>query len=412
MEQKKKILVVSYFFFPLNTSASIRVANILKSCRAEKTRVVTVPWSRMEKSHLDSQRTESLSEKVTIVEVPTLDPTFFKLTRQISYSTGNIEEKKRSGLIKRLLRRLYRFMDFIAVPDSKVLWALSFIKYLVLNKESLRSDIVVSTGPPFSTFVIGYILSRFYKVPFVIDYQDLWNSHPDAETGNFFSKRAERFFLKKADLVFFVNEMVEKYTLDYFSIKVRSKILPLGYDKGHVNGFRKDRVKEIGYFGRLYGGRNISSFLAFLNSQTVAEPVELHFAGKDYSDTLVMNRFVIDYGLLTESELVKLAQKMDAFLLIVSPNYTVDITNKLMFYIQFAKPILAIVPKDGAAWTLVNKYRLGITIDSKLDLHVQAVRIADAINDLPKMSGKIEPPGDLLNDRISEQFLDQVQSVS
>ena len=89
--------------------------------------------------------------------------------------------------------------------DNYIGWVLpGIIKGFLLIKKH-KFEIVIVTGPPFSSFLIPYVISFFLKFKFILDYRDPWILYLNNDS-NFKRKInwfVEKKILRRADLIIF-----------------------------------------------------------------------------------------------------------------------------------------------------------------------------------------------------------------
>src|SRR4029453_3523606 len=93
-------------------------------------------------------------------------------------------------------------------PDPQVLWNAPAFRAAVRTLRDVRHDVIVASGPPFSSLMLGAALSRYTKVPLVLDYRDEWdvsNTHWENRrpgTPSLALQRVmERYGLRRATMV-------------------------------------------------------------------------------------------------------------------------------------------------------------------------------------------------------------------
>ena len=104
----------------------------------------------------------------------------------------------------------------------------------IYDKKVLNSKTVIVTGPPFSSFLIPYIISFFLRFKFIVDYRDPWilylsnYSNLRKKINWFFEKR----ILQRADCLIFntINAMKGYFALNLnFDIEEKSFVIPNAY---------------------------------------------------------------------------------------------------------------------------------------------------------------------------------------
>ena len=200
----KKILFISYYFPPCANSGSHRVLRLAKEIRKHnlETIVLTVKdgyWGRTPR--IDHNLLDSF--KGSVYRTKILYP----------YKHGG------NGLIARIVRRIWSEMTF---PEDKITWTFTAIlkAFDLVKKEKI--DCVFITGPPYSPFLIGYILKRFFDIPVCIDYRDPWigsSYYIKRKWKGFLSRILEKHILSQVDKVYSATPKMTEFIKQNSSLK-------------------------------------------------------------------------------------------------------------------------------------------------------------------------------------------------
>ena len=81
----------------------------------------------------------------------------------------------------------------LLVPDRHVLWLATALPQLMAVAARGKARIIVASAPPYTTFVLGYVLALLTGLPLVLDFRDVWSglyaSGYDPAQANLFRKR-------------------------------------------------------------------------------------------------------------------------------------------------------------------------------------------------------------------------------
>ncbi len=305
-----------------------------------------------------------------------------------------------------LLRLPFKFLGTrIMTPDSEFFWyyfnrdrALDLIK-----KEDIK--IIYSTSFPYSSHLLGlYIKKKMPKIKWIVDFRDEWTNNPYHQDDWY---RRVKFSLEKKKelevtggcdyLITNTPFMLENFISDTPSLEARSTYIPNGYDQEDFEDLEDQRDGGdkfvITYTGSLYGRRNLDEFLDGLkisleSGQVDKDLLDIRVVGNIYKD--VLDEYAEKYGLvghmesfgyLPHKESIQMLYKTDILLLVIgkgkgSRNFY---TGKIFEYIKANRPILAIVPEDGAAASVINETNTGLVVDPE-----NTMAISQAINELYK----------------------------
>jgi hypothetical protein len=117
----------------------------------------------------DKSLTADIPEQTIVRRAPTWEPGY--ALKSAVASGGGDRGAGLGGRAKRLVRRLG---SFVLQPDPQVLWLPGAIREGSRLLREIRHDVVMVSGPPFSTFLVGTALARRARLPLVLDYRDEW----------------------------------------------------------------------------------------------------------------------------------------------------------------------------------------------------------------------------------------------
>jgi glycosyltransferase involved in cell wall biosynthesis len=161
--------------------------------------------------------------------------------------------------------------------------------------------------------------------------------------------------------------------------------IPNGYDEGMVRlqGEPKATALEPDKFNIVYGGtfsshtwpqNFLKALTALVNEKpSLEEKIRVFFIGNSATPKVLslveqtaLKRMVRLIPYLPHDELILYLHGADVLLLLIGPTPRADFlhTGKIFEYIAIGKPILAIVPPEGAAAQLIRKTRTGFVANS------------------------------------------------
>lgn len=291
---------------------------------------------------------------------------------------------------KGLLRLPLKFLGAkIMSPDSEYLWYYFNRKKVadIIKKENISC--IYTTSFPYSSHLMGQYLKRMMPdLVWLADFRDEWTNNP-YHLDSFIrriklkaERRMELSITRETDyLIANTPFMLENFLEDTPSLKGRSTFIPNGFDEEDFQGLvnKRDGGKKfvITYSGSLYGRRNLDEFLDGLkisldNKKIDKNDLEIRIVGniydsviKSYADKYDLNGVIKSYGYLPHKDSIQMLYNSDIILLVIgkgkgSKNFY---TGKIFEYIRVDRPILAIVPTDGAAGQVINETNTGIVVD-------------------------------------------------
>jgi glycosyltransferase involved in cell wall biosynthesis len=375
MDKPLKALIISYYWPPSGGSGVQRwmyFARYLGSFGIEPV-VVTVDEQYASYKTTDA----SLLQKIASVEVhktKTLEPLrFYSFLKsghaQQEIPQGNVGGKKKSPLDQ--LATYVRGNFFI--PDARVGWnRYAYRKAAeLLAQESF--DVVITTGPPHSTHLVGLALKQKFQLPWIADFRDPWTElyynslFKRTARSQRKDKQLELSVLQQSDLVLTIGPSMQE---------LLSSKIPAQKDKVHFiyNGYDAELMSEIvpvkktrftlAHIGILSEKQSYQSLAAAIKLVLEQHPefeIDLILAG-DVSENIVSTFHQIPglqtryLGKLTHREALQLM--FDVHLLTnclaLIAESRILISGKLMEYLATGNPILAIGDTGGDAANLLT----------------------------------------------------------
>ncbi|WP_353093397.1 glycosyltransferase [Tissierella praeacuta] len=274
-------------------------------------------------------------------------------------------------------------------PDSEYFWYYFNRDKVVDIIKKKNINIIYTTSFPYSSHLMGLYIKRLLPdIRWITDFRDEWTNNPYHLDS--WHKRVKLKFEKEKELEvtsecdFLITNtpfMLENFIKDNPSLIGRSTYIPNGYDEEdfiELNDVRDGGDKfVITYTGSLYGRRNLIEFLDGLkiavdNNKIDKNKLEIRVVGNIYQE--VLNEYAEKYdlvdnmksfGYLPHRESIQMLYNSDILLLVIgkgkgSKNFY---TGKIFEYIKVNRPILAIVPEDGAAAQVINETNTGTVVD-------------------------------------------------
>jgi glycosyltransferase involved in cell wall biosynthesis len=388
----KKVLIITYYWPPSGGSGVQRWMYFAKylSEFGIKPYVLTVDPAYASYKFID----KSFEKKISQVEVyRTLSSEPFTIYSKVigKKKTDAIPQGFSGESNPGLLQKAGRFIrgNFF-IPDARKGW----IKFALQEARKIISqnkiDIIITTGPPHSTHLIGLKLKKEFDLKWVVDFRDPW-------TEVFYNKlfyrtswaintdrKLEKQVLNAADKVLTIGPSMAKLLqskVDDVSGNSKVQYIFNGYDQEVFKSLvhKKDKNQfTICHLGILTDNQPVDGFI---------EAMKIFFKEKNVTDShiklLLIGRIspgildklksalpglkleVIDY--LSHEEAMQ--QIMNADLLFNSladvPDGKYLISGKLMEYIATGNPVLCLGDESGDAAMLLNEFEDAKVFDRK-----------------------------------------------
>jgi glycosyltransferase involved in cell wall biosynthesis len=282
------------------------------------------------------------------------------------------------------LQGIARFMRQVALtprrfvlPDENGLWALTAIKEAIRIVREEGIDVVVTTSPPNSIHLIGAAVRQRTGIRWIADLRDSLISKSDRHVERMSVRAKEHvqhwvaaLVANRADgIVGVTDSIIEE--LRRVNPDLRAVVVPNGADYEDFHGLEYESSERfrITHTGSFFGKRDPRPFLEALAA--CDECVVARFVGEfrrsdqvwaerlGLGDRLELERF------LPRGRALELQRNSEALLLLL-PEIGArgrDVpSGKLFEYLAAGRPILALVPPDGAASDLVRAADAGIVV--------------------------------------------------
>jgi len=277
----------------------------------------------------------------------------------------------------------------ILIPDGEIIWARFAKKEAEKEIDKGSIDLIYTTSYPYSDHLLGLALKKKYNgIPWVADFRDEWTNNPyllDNPHNRIrmkIERKMEDMVLQAADmLITNTPVMLENFLKRDPSLKKKFHVIPNGFDREDFIGLTPVRPGEkklvFTYTGLLYGRRKPDTFFKALSSLIESGTVQkehicVKFIGnyKEHVMNETINRFNLNgvvnvYPYMEHKECLNHLAGSDILLLIEGsgPGAEAFYTGKVFEYMNIGRPILAVIPKNGAAASLIRETSTGYVCD-------------------------------------------------
>jgi glycosyltransferase involved in cell wall biosynthesis len=292
------------------------------------------------------------------------------------------------------LRRASSVGRRLLLPDENVTWNATAIPKAISIVRREGIDVVLTTSPPGSVHLIGAAVQKATGVKWVADLRDSIVLHPHRSVEGAGARAKQkaragvaRLVARQADAIVAVSEAIAEETR---ALEPRGRVVTIanGSDFDDFAGLayaRGDRFR-LTHAGSFFGKRDPKPFLRAL-AESRLEDVTVRFVGdfrpgdREFMETLGLGDRVevIDY--VPRRESLRLQRDSDALLLLIPDaggRGRGVLSGKVFEYLAAERPVLAVVPPDGAAAKLVRETGAGLVAgpddvpgirDALLELH-------------------------------------------
>jgi len=421
----KKVLIFTYHWPP---GSGPGVQRFLKFCKylpkyGWEPIVITVKDGSY--PSIDESLIDDIPEGLEVHKTKTFEPfTIYNALRGKkgkSVSVGLIGIKDRKSPIQKLSMHV-RANYFI--PDARKGWKTYALKAAekVINQNDI--DLIISTGPPHSTHLIGMELQEKHNIPWVADMRDPWTEiHynkdlPRSEKTKEKDLALERKALTAASHVITVSdglkEQLEKYN-------EATSVVYNGFDEDDYKPLEPFKTEKftLAYIGNLKPNQHIKTLWRVLlelcnENEQFKQHFRLELTGNVHEvivneiKSLGLENNLNAYPFVEHRESVKRMQKSCMLLFIVpqTEKNNLILTGKLFEYLASGTPLLSTGPVAGNAAKIIAGCSRGTLLDYNNEIGIKE-SLLKAFDSW--MSSSQECPQLIVNSEI-EQYSRQLQT--
>jgi glycosyltransferase involved in cell wall biosynthesis len=279
----------------------------------------------------------------------------------------------------------------LLVPDENVSWNLTAIPKAVSIVKREGIDVVVTTSPPSSVHLVGAAVKRATGIPWVADLRDSLVAHPHRHAERLLVRAKEqgehamaKLVARSADAIVCVSDAIA-VEMHERTPKGAVVSIPNGSDFDDFVGLQHSPSERfrITHAGSFFGKRDPRPFLTALQASGL-DDATVRFLG-DFRSTDREWAEQLDLG--DRLELIPYAprrrslelQRDSEVLLLLIPEAGGRgkgvLSGKVFEYLAAERPILALVPPDGAAAQLIRDAGAGVVVAPEdVDGIAQALR--------------------------------------
>lgn len=375
----RKILIVSYSFPPLASSAVFRPLKFVKFLRE-------FDWEPVVLTVREGRGFFGITDTGLNRDVPhgTAIHRAWEPFSKSNQPLGELLQPKEARSIETIKKWV---KNWLVIPDAKILWAFSAVVlgWRVLRKN--RCDVILSTSSYYSNHIVGYFLHKATGLPWIADFQDPWTDNPyrvwPGRLRRWLERFLERRVVKAARLV--------TTTTDALTRQLSAKV-PEAQNKFQTitNGFDPEDLREgeakVGgpfvllHAGSLYQKRQVLPFLRVFGEWMQAKPdramdMSLVFLGSvSPEDKKAMKDILHRYRLEHSVRFVpvmpyrvglEMMREADGLMLVTDQEEGGRdlVPTKLYEYLSLKKPILALTPEKGECANLLRKFSQKLIVD-------------------------------------------------
>lgn len=418
-----KLLLLTYYWPPAGGAGVQRWLRMSRELTHRGHELTVITTNHGDYPQMDPELLRDVPAAVRVLRTHT--PTFGGIFRRFAGKKqtipfGSMRSQTGDSLAKKALLWIRRNL---VVPDARVIWNPS--AYRATLKELRRGgyDVLITTGPPQSTHLVGHRLHKERRIPWIADFRDPWSAVVYIlDTSPWkpvlaLQQGLERGVCRDADIVMTVSQAIAD------ELPAGNKlVLHNGFLGEEFTGLQYTRTGRfrMKYIGTLTEGRDVTPLLNA--AETVAAtgaPITFQLVGTlpelpaDWSSRYPHVEFVVK-PFVAHREALQEMVDAEALLLVVN-RYAGSrgfLTMKLFEYMGSRTQVLGLGPLDSEAAELLREYSAGTLVDyadeagliTALQTMVNAWREGIALRTTGELST-------LTVECLAGQFIDTVTSI-
>ncbi|MBW6513406.1 MAG: glycosyl transferase [Candidatus Syntrophosphaera sp.] len=376
-----RLLLITYYFPPCGGASVQRWLKWLPDLVQRGFEVTVLTTRSGDYPYLDDSLLAEIPPEVKVLRshAPSSGKIWKLLMgRNSSLPHGNLGSMKNAGLRHKII--VWLRLNLV-IPDLRKAWNPSAYKTAVEHLRHNPTDIVITTGPPHSTHLLGLKLKQRHKLRWVADWRDPWTSiyYLKLNPPSALSMRIHRHLERKVALGADLNTVVSEYLAKQLP-SVNSSVVYNGFDARKFDSLRDQTFGNengttfrLKYVGNITEGQEIGLLIRMIAEALQGERYQLVFIGTRLSDE--QRELLRD--LMPGSHLARdfvphqeaLAEMVDSEVLLLLINYYEGsegmLTTKLFEYLASGTKIFCLGPKGGEAEKLILGYDAGAFLDAE-----------------------------------------------
>jgi len=369
-----KVLIITYYWPPAGGSGVQRWLKFVKYLQNFDVEPIVYTVDNANYPKEDKTLLQEVPTHIKILKQPIWEPTNLLFWKKKEAQKSDVSNAVNNGFLSFIRGNFF-------IPDPKIFWVNSSVKFLHQYLKENKVDVVISTGPPHSMHLIAQKLKQKTNIKWIADFRDPWSNlyyNEEFKQLSFAKKKNEKLensVFKNADCILTVSNSLKK---EFDQKATRVEVITNGFDDEVVTNtlITLDEKFSISYIGLLPKQSNPKLLFKVLSTLCAEDTdfkanLKLNFIGDISED---VKKEIINYNLLENTNFIGYVSHKEAIayqrkaqvLLLLIPNVAKSggiLTGKLFEYLTAKRPILAMGPETGDLSEILKNTSSGVVVD-------------------------------------------------
>lgn len=379
----KKVLLITYYWPP---SGGAGVQRWLKFSKylpefGYTPIVLTVDEKRASYAQPDYSLLQEISPDLQVHKTDTFEPynLYRKLSGKKEIPYGGFTNQKKLTFFEKFSRFI---RGNLFIPDPRKGWKRYALKKALALIREQKIEVIVTSGPPHSTHLIGRSIQKITGLRWIADFRDPWTDiyyYDDLFhtcLANRYDRYLEKSVLENAHKIVTVSQEVGKLLSDKIpGTHEKIVVIPNGYDDADFDRAPaiSNDIFTITYTGTISVSYHIDQLIEAMGHLPAAlkNNLKIKFIGHVPEDII---RLFMQNGLGSRVEILGYIphgqavshMKGSSMLLMAIPDTPQNkgiVTGKFFEYLAAGRPILAIGPPGGDLDLMIRECKGGMLFD-------------------------------------------------
>ena len=382
----KRLLFIAYYFPPSGGPGVQRSLKFVKYLQefGWQPSVITVRPDQASFPDLDPALNDEIPASTRVEGTSAWDP-YAWYARLLGRRKGDVVSvgflgESQPGFRQRLARGI---RANLFLPDARVGW----IPFAATRARACMAqdsyDAILTTGPPHSTHLVGLLLHRLHRIPWLADFRDPWTrisyyaELPMMKPARALDAWLEKLVLGHADACTVVSESIGR------CLRNRTREAPVviwnGFDPADFQGFDPSALPPakrflMGYVGTMNEAQSPHVLWKVLGDLIIEQPARalgLRFTGNVDPAVLAaashhgLGSLIETVPYVSHGTAIEHMRASTLLLLCINRVEGAEgiVTGKLFEYLAAGRPIVGIGPPDGDAARILRETEAGRMFD-------------------------------------------------